>query len=462
MFGYKRLRRSIPVGEEVRSNNTSSSSCPNLPMMEQYSPKITGLPESTKQSPSKGKRISFDLLPGSSPNDWKETNNVRWTIQRSVSVLLGFFSILWATCMTLMFIEFHSLDPLGIFWSSPMITRSNAVPNAVGALASSTTPTENERRMLRPFLSGPSLLGSSLQSARSIPLPLPKEKVSVVVMNYGRPRMIRESTMMSTLLSHPNVDEVLLLHANPKTAFEFVHPKVVNIDATAQNEEMGLSLRFYFCQLAKNEWVLHVDDDMEFTTAALNELLIEYSRNPKRIVGRFGRNLVPGGNSFNGYSSTSTHKASEVVLTKFMAMERGLCSAFFDYAHLLYDIVLQDGEGPLWNGEDIFMSLVANHLYRSTSTEGTFNNYAMDWLDVWQASDSLKDYSNGKMDISGGMEGLRFWSWQWWDSVLRRNRHYSYRGSLWKTAKKRLAGLANVGKLRRPLTVTVTHPSAVA
>jgi hypothetical protein len=455
MVGSKRLRTSIPfvAMEEFRA------SIPHLPMMEQYSQQPSVAAEPTKQSPSKGKRISFDLLPVSSPNnDWKESNSVRWTIQRSISVLLGFFSIIWATCMTLMFIEFHSLDPLGIFWSTPMITR----PNAAVALASTTKTAESESRMLRPFLSGPSLLGSSLQSARAIPLPLPKEKFSVVVMNYGRPRMIRESSMMRTLLSHPNVDEVLLLHANPKTAFEFVHPKVVNIDATAQNEEMGLSLRFYFCQLAKNEWVLHIDDDMEFTTAALNELLIEYSRNPKRIVGRYGRNLAPSDNSFNGYSSTSTHRATEVVLTKFMAMERGLCSAFFDYAHLLYDIVLQDGEGPLWNGEDIFMSLVANHLYRSTSTDASFNNYAMDWLDVWQASDALKDYDNGKMDISGGMKGLRFWSWQWWDSVLRRNRHYSYRGSLWKTAKKRLAGLANVGKIRRAQTVTAAQPAVVA
>lgn len=272
----------------------------------------------------------------------------------------------------------------------------------------------------------------------TIPLPLPQQKVSVLLINYSRPRMVRDSTLMRTLLSHPNIDQVLLLHANPKTAFEFVHDKVVNIDATRANDEMGLSLRFFYCQLAKNDWILHVDDDMEFPTSTLNELLIEYSRNPRRIVGRFGRDLRLG-NSFNGYSSTSTHKSTEVVLTKLMIMERETCSAFFDYAHLVWDdVVLSSGEGPLWNGEDIFMSLVANHVYGTPK-----NNFAMDWLDVWQASDSLKDYDNGKLDISGGMKGYRLWDWQWWQSVLRRNRHYSFRGQLWQTAKKRLEELGD-------------------
>ena len=126
-----------------------------------------------------------------------------------------------------------------------------------------------------------------------------------------------------------------------------------------------------------------------------------------------------------------------------MLMERRTCSAFFDYAHLVWnDIVLHNGEGPLWNGEDIFMSLVANHVYKRDGDRSPhFNNYAMDWLDVWAADESLKDYGNGKLDISGGMRGIRFWSWRWWQTLLRRNRHYSYRGRLWQVARDRLQEL---------------------
>ena len=300
---------------------------------------------------------------------------------------------------------------------------------------SEVSQTSSSRHVTLPSARGPLI-------THSIPLPLPKDKVSVILMNFSRPRMIMKSSMMQTLLSHPSIDEVHLLHANEKTAFDYVHNKVKNIDAIEHNNEMGLSLRFYFCQIARNEWVLHLDDDMEFTTEALNELIVEFGRNPKRIVGKFGRNFNPG-NSFNGYNSKNSHKNSEVVLTKFMLMERSTCKSFFDFAHLVWnDIVLHNGEGPLWNGEDIFMSLVANHVYeRDRDNPADFNNYAMDWLDVWQANESLKDYGNGKLDISGGMRGIRFWSWRWWQTLLRRNRHYSYRGRLWKVARDRLKDL---------------------
>jgi hypothetical protein len=140
--------------------------------------------------------------------------------------------------------------------------------------------------------------------------------------------------------------------------------------------------------------------------------------------------------SFNGYCSKDTSKESEVILTKFMVMERDTCSAFFKYSHLIWeDVILNNGEGPLWNGEDIFMSLVSNHVYDAGSEN---INYAMDWLDVRSAPEELKDYTDGKFDISGGFSGLRFWSFGWWRSLLNRNRHYSYRGVLWKQAKERL------------------------
>lgn len=85
--------------------------------------------------------------------------------------------------------------------------------------------------------------------------------------------MIRESTLLPTLLDHPHVGEVLLCHSNPHRQFQYHHPKVVNLDAVAANEERGLSLRFFFCYTAaKYEYVIIVDDDQEVTTAAIDTL----------------------------------------------------------------------------------------------------------------------------------------------------------------------------------------------
>ena len=107
-------------------------------------------------------------------------------------------------------------------------------------------------------------------------------------------------------------------------------------------------------------------------------------------VGGKSINELKEGYHFNGYYSKDSTRETEVILTKFMVMERDTCSAFFQYSHLIWeDIILNNGEGPLWNGEDIFMSLVSNHVY---GYDGGFNNYAMDWLDVWSAPEELKDY----------------------------------------------------------------------
>lgn len=229
---------------------------------------------------------------------------------------------------------------------------------------------------------------------------------------------------------------------------------MTNIDATAENDEMGLALRFYFCQLVTDtDWVVHVDDDMEFDLSVLSEMLIEFARDERRIVGRFGRNLrVGGGGAFNGYSSRSTSGNSEVILTKLMVMQREMCSAFFEYAPLIWDdVVLNQGEGPLWNGEDIFMSLVASFVYKKQGK----SHYAMDWLDVRDAPESLKEYDDGNLDISGGYKGFYFWDWHWWQSLLRRNRHYSYRGTLWKVALERLKrSEGNGGQLAQVLQNT--------
>ena len=334
--------------------------------------------------------------------------------------------------------DHHPLAPIaGI--DGPITTTISGTKGRLRGRGAGTLVGVDENSPSMPLI--PPILYRPAAPRTHIPLPLPPTKASVVLMNFSRPRMIQESTLMRTLLSHPNVGEVILLHSNPKTAFHFVHPKVINVDSTRQNDEMGLSLRFYFCQLAKNPWVIHVDDDMEFSVGTLSELFIEFARNPKRIVGRFGRDTVgdENSNSFNGYSSRSSHKQTEVVLTKLMMMERNTCGAFFEHAHLIWeDTVLNNGEGPLWNGEDIFMSLVANHVY---GHDGMQANYAMDWLSVDNAPDNLKDYTDGKYDISGGMTGYRLWDWHWWQSLLRRNRHYAYRGKLWQTARRRLAEL---------------------
>jgi hypothetical protein len=109
----------------------------------------------------------------------------------------------------------------------------------------------------------------------------------------------------------------VILHINPKTQFNFVHTKVMNMDATKESDQMVLSIRLYFSQLVKSDWVLHVDDDMEFTEKILNETLSEFAKNTKRIVGSSGRDRKEG-HHLNGYHHKDSTREREVVLTKFI------------------------------------------------------------------------------------------------------------------------------------------------
>jgi hypothetical protein len=270
------------------------------------------------------------------------------------------------------------------------------------------------------------------------------EKVTVVVMNHNRPRMIRESQLLKTFTSHPNIDEILLCHSNPETKFDFQHEKVTNIDAVEDNNKMGLSLRFHYCSTARNYWVIIVDDDMELSAAAVDMLLSEFAANTMRIVGHYGRNYNWYKAPYrNGYDTHTVAGPAEVILTKIMVMERDMCAAFFRYEHLMHDLLPESS--PLWNGEDIFMSLVANHEYGvPANSPSPFQNYAIAELDVWEASDKFTDDTSGAADVSGNMDrhsirkdGL----WNWWNAVRKSHKHAAYRGKLWYTAKQRLAAL---------------------
>lgn len=119
-----------------------------------------------------------------------------------------------------------------------------------------------------------------------------------------------------------------------------------------------------------------------------------------------------------------------------------MCGAFFRHADLVKDDLLPQSH-PLWNGEDIFMSLVANHEY-SVPDNGPYRNYAIADLDVWEASDEYKDDNSGAADVSGNVDRHSIWKdgfGPWWQAVKKSHAHAAYRGKLWYTAKQRLAAL---------------------
>lgn len=306
-----------------------------------------------------------------------------------------------------------------------------------------------------------------------------KRKLSVVIMNHDRPYVLQRSTLLSTLSQHPNVSEILLLHSNPKSIFdsskvfsEQASSKIIDLDAVALNAKMGLALRFHYCaEHAQNDWVLIMDDDIEIdaTGTAIDALLYHMHQNAKRIIGHFGRNLKQSDivrkyllRTPVSYDTKTLYGNVEVVLTKILLLERDVCVEFQKQMHIMEDFVVTSK--PFWNGEDIFVNLVANRFYR-VPLDGPYSNFAIADLPVWEANVSAPEKGEVK-SISGNLDDSRLWKvsfneniitvlktkgsprWRqvgfsrWWAAYRRSKQHNQYRQEFWLLAKDRLSKTA--------------------
>lgn len=282
----------------------------------------------------------------------------------------------------------------------------------------------------------------------STPLPSSDIKVSAIVMNHDRPYLLKHSTLLRTLTAHPSISEVLVLHSKPDTSFDnrsLKHQldaphleKLRHMDVQEKDKDIGLALRFHYCaEAVENELVMIVDDDMELDSTGVSELVLEMEKNSKRIVGHYGR-------AYNhwdvfgrhGYSTWNVYGNVEVVLTKVMILERSVCKEFGKYRGIVDDLVQEST--PKWNGEDIFVNLVANRMY-GVPPEGPYKNYAIPDLPVWEA---LEAEFLDEISVSGNMDRTTIWKDGvnlWWKNAMKAQAHTNYRGRLWQTAKQRLA-----------------------
>jgi hypothetical protein len=256
-----------------------------------------------------------------------------------------------------------------------------------------------------------------------------RNNITAIIMNYDRPLVLQRSSLLPTLLRHEFVTEILLLHANPATFFVYDHPKVQNIDASHMNDEIGLAVRFHYCRTsAINDFVLHVDDDMEILVDdeeqtdhdndhhhPITILQRHLQDDPDRVVGRYAR-------SYNYWRAPHRHGYANdkdvygdapVILTKLLMLHRKTCDAFFRYAPLMDDLALSST--PRWNGEDIFVNLVATHVHPLRRPNLAVN------IAVREAAIVGESHP--------GVSGTSLWA---------TNAHAYYRGRFWATAAQRL------------------------
>jgi len=107
-------------------------------------------------------------------------------------------------------------------------------------------------------------------------------------------------------------------------------------------------------------------------------------------------------------------------------MEQSICKAFQEYEYLVKAFVKAHST-PYWNGEDIFMSLVANHVY-GYSAKGEYKNCA--YPEIPMEDIGRTDGIHGKV-LKKKVKGAK--------DV--RKLHEMYRGRLWRIARDKLKNL---------------------
>ncbi len=178
--------------------------------------------------------------------------------------------------------------------------------------------------------------------------------ISVVILNWERPFNLT-NLILPNLEKMPFVDEIIISHGREDTAFEYEseHCRWVHRRDESLNAEYGLARRFLAAGDARNDTILMVDDDVLVLESSISELLGEFNGEPDLVHGLYGRNP----DKRMRYKAESIYGEVTYLTTKAAMFSKQLVHRFFEYAPLMNGL---EREGKVvWNGEDLFLSLVA-------------------------------------------------------------------------------------------------------
>jgi hypothetical protein len=207
-------------------------------------------------------------------------------------------------------------------------------------------------------------------------------KVDVVLMNWDRVSHIKKT--INKLLNIPNINNIIVSHGKKETIFSsdcFIDSsRVICLDHSELNELYGLSLRFRCKDYITTDAVLIMDDDLIFNDKHIIQLINNYYLHPENITSYYGRRVInykdeiiyyplinPNINVNIIYSFFMTlylfiyiwfnNIKHNIALTKMMIIPIKSLDIFINNSHVIEPFIHNNSK-PLWNGEDIFFSLV--------------------------------------------------------------------------------------------------------
>lgn len=203
-------------------------------------------------------------------------------------------------------------------------------------------------------------------------LTIPKKStffITVVILNWLRPINLVKK-IIPILIKCNLINEIIISHGRKDTYFDIKSNDKVNIinrKDFLNNKKFGLSLRFISAIEAKNENILFIDDDQVPSIKTIENIFYLYLKNYPGIVGKYGRNLGFNIRNLNKHKSIDTLSylpyniddgRCHILLTSFLFVPKSLCFDFLKEKVKLEKFVIKNSK-PLWNGEDIFLSLLS-------------------------------------------------------------------------------------------------------
>jgi hypothetical protein len=190
--------------------------------------------------------------------------------------------------------------------------------------------------------------------------------ISLIILNWKRQDNIK-NYILPYLEDNNYIDEIIISHGREDTIFEYIskNKNIIHRYDSKLNHSFGLSLRFLSALTCQNKIIMFMDDD----EIILNEDIYRCydtikNNNNIGIIGKYGRKFYKENNEYV-YNFHNVNGVSDIILTKFMLLKKKIIYDFF-YNSILVEY-LQKNAKPFWNGEDIFISLLARKRYGNKS-----------------------------------------------------------------------------------------------
>lgn len=179
-------------------------------------------------------------------------------------------------------------------------------------------------------------------------------KITAVILNYKRPDNIIKY-IIPNLLNNKLIKNIIISHAISETFFKDYnnYREIIHLKHFDENKKFGVFCRFIAAKLATTNCVAFHDDDFLISNKSIKNCFFNWQKHKKLIHGFRGRNIKKD----EYIKFDASQENVPIVLTQFaLAAKSSINFVLNNYLKL--DCFVRDCH-PIWNGEDIFLSLTA-------------------------------------------------------------------------------------------------------